>query len=167
MSGSGTHVVWADRDCLAPAASPGVASSDISPNSADHLFATTTLINYVQLSGTFCNILPRKTFLQTVHGRWDRRCSKMSQVSHFSLIQVCPSGFLTHVHKSTSVKRKTGLILAEPSVWTCGKLIFFGCLLQIRELEIRSLQTSPVNSLLRGNPRLSKGQSTYLIRYKR
>ena len=99
----------------------------IKSNSADHLFAqTTTLINYVQLSRSFCNILQRacrKTFLQTVHGRWD----KMS-LSHSS-VQLW-SGLLTHVHKSICVKRKTGLILAEPH--RCGheKLIFFGCQLE-------------------------------------
>ena len=138
MSSSSTHVVVREgRDCLAPAASPGVASSDIiqlycwppfCPNHHHH--------HAHQLCPTLCDFLqhflPGKTFLQTVHGRWDRRCSEMSQVSHISAnIQLWSSGFLTHVHKSTGMKRKTGLILDEPwVVWTCPKLIFFGCQLE-------------------------------------
>ena len=61
MSSSSTHVVVREgRDCLAPAASPGVASSDIIRLYCWPLFArTTTLINYVQLCATFCNIFSR------------------------------------------------------------------------------------------------------------
>ena len=129
---SKAHVV-SQRERLPGASSRSLLASPrlIKSNSPDHLFAQTTH----QLCPTLHDFLQhstasmQKTFLQTVHGRWD----KMS-LSHSS-VQLC-SGFLTHGPKSICVKRKTGLILAEPWLWTWKTYLLW---LPIRELELRSV----------------------------
>ena len=98
------------RDCLAPRASLGVASSDICwpPFCPLH---THQLCPTLQL--TFCNILPlaRRTKLFCKLSMDDETgVSLKCPLSHIS--KQLWSGYLTHVHKSTCVKRKTGLIVA-------------------------------------------------------
>ena len=124
------ETAWRQQRLLA---SPRLIESDSA--ATDHLFAQPCSSIMSNSLGLFATCSCGKTFLQTVHG--DMRQALLWNVPGFAYFRktTWPSGFLTHVHKSTWVKRKTGLILAEP--WAQN---FFRCQLEIWSNLCKHLQ---------------------------
>ena len=89
-------------------------------------FCQDLLINYVKLFATFshCGKLFCKLSIDNETGK--------CPFPHISDNFGRRTGFLSNMHKSTRLKRKTGLILAEPPLWTSPKLIFFAAPIEKR-----------------------------------